>query len=1147
MYENFKIDAGLIAINIESYPSLDDENSTYNYTRKKEIYDLRLDAGEIPQNGELLKSQKLMKIFLSPHTPNTRVLVYQGLGVGKTCLSSAIVELYKNYKLENNMPKTPALIMLKNNTLIRNYISEIANVCTHDVYKAKIDKEGITKEIEQNRIKRQIQQVYNFVTFETFLKNLPPDSFIKERYSNRIIIVDEVHNLRENTSKKRTTGKKGKVDEEGENTGGKLTKVDIKKIYDNLHHFLHTVENCRIMILTGTPIWDKTSEIATVMNLLLPEDDQLPTGKEFDKHFFNKEGKLKNIDELKDAFHGKISYLRQMLSTARKIEYGTTKPFAKHITLYPSIMSDFQKQYLFEATQKTEKKTITVKGKKVERETKGGAVYSTAISASIIVFPVFDAQGNVIGGDYGKEIFKKYAYNKKTYTKKGENGKEDKTTDVVNYEFNNNFIRKEFEDINKLRIYSSKIASIVEYVLAYPNELIFIFTGENVADSPGAILIALILKLYGLTWAKTDADIKKSRDILPSTGKPGRRFAVITSNPQTTNEDKPIELLLKSINNENNKYGQRCQVLIGSEKIAQGISLSNFRQVHILSPHWNIPYIDQAMGRIYRFMRHNDLLPEERYIRIFRHIAVESGTIPTMVKVPSPIGGELIEEKEYNVSVNQTIDLYIYDTAEAKDYKNTQIYRLMKEEAFDCAIAYDRNVLEQDVDGTRECDYEACNYECSNMPPSTKFKARNTELGINSDKKFTYKISKAAIDTSTWLKLYSESAIQKIGITIKRIYQTVFSVSFNDLYIILSKQHKELSENLLLKTLHYFIYQRVPIKNLYGFDCYLKEDSDIYFLDNTLEIDSKYSNSTYVEYPLLNEAVSMENIIEIEELEHDMLKIKQNCVVRGAAKTFKFSLKQYSYFSQIILFETIYSLYFNIKKQVFEYPKNKKIAEIAKALCNLYLNKVYQMQDGTRVHVLKTEEYKGISYDVSAKAVLTSGKMKYFDETETAPFKNKWKYIGSVEKEEKYIKEIKEITSKSKFDNDEFKDNQYGIYGYISLKDKSFRIVTKEENKKNSRGFTCKTINDLGRIYDIFFNIIKYLPPPSKASQIYTSKDEIIDSLKNRIGIEPYIEGIEDEPLEKIQSIYTLLAMKKETLCTTLKKWFKANNLLFTK
>ena len=95
------------------------------------------------------------------------------------------------------------------------------------------------------------------------------DEDLRHKYNNKIIVIDEVHNLR-------IQNEKGTSEVENKKPGLHL--------YEQYWKFLHTVNDCKILLLSGTPMYDSVEEIASVMNLLLPEDKQLQTGEEFSRH-----------------------------------------------------------------------------------------------------------------------------------------------------------------------------------------------------------------------------------------------------------------------------------------------------------------------------------------------------------------------------------------------------------------------------------------------------------------------------------------------------------------------------------------------------------------------------------------------------------------------------------------------------------------------------------------------------------------------------------------------------------------------------------------------------------------------------------------------------------------------------------------------
>ena len=269
--------------------------------KKKEFYDERYmensPAEILTEKGQLMKHQKLIARFLSSHTMYDSLLLVHAMGSGKTCSAIGAIEQIKN---ENSNIKG-AYIFAKGTGLLDNFIKELRDKCTGGQYVPEGFNENmgevgkkkfgdLTEKETVIRTRKLYEEYYHFkigsnkpTTFETFTKHLRKmkDSDITAIYSNHIIVIDEVHNLREND------------DNESE------------KMYDQFHRFLHLIKNCKIILLSGTPMKDTPDEIASIMNLILPLDEQLPVGKEFLEKFLDNNGKnlytvkKKKIPELK--------------------------------------------------------------------------------------------------------------------------------------------------------------------------------------------------------------------------------------------------------------------------------------------------------------------------------------------------------------------------------------------------------------------------------------------------------------------------------------------------------------------------------------------------------------------------------------------------------------------------------------------------------------------------------------------------------------------------------------------------------------------------------------------------------------------------------------------------------------------------------
>ena len=1080
---------------IPDYADQSDPEFTEKITSKKEFYDLRLEPTEDAPDeaGGLLHHQQFIQRFLSPETPYPHCLLFHGLGSGKTCTASAVVESYKN-TLVDDKPRKPALIFVRSGDLRDNFRREIANVCTKNVYLPKTTRKELEKGVELTeeakigRLNKSIRKTYDIVSFGKFLRNLPSDDIVKRKYSNRIIVIDEAHHFRIQPKTKKTkmgVGATGDIE---------YTEEDVTMLYNTMHHFLHTVEKCRILLLTGTPIWDQTSEIASLMNLILPDDQQLPTGNAFMAEFFDNDGNMINETVLRDRFRGKISFLRSMITTAKRIEMGTKQPWLKYLTVYPDGMSEFQADYARLAKDKEEVKEVKVKGKIVERTIKGGTVYNLAQDAANFVFPVFDKQGNVIDGEYGQQAFKKYAV--KT-VKRQHTTKDGKVTVnyVDTYAIDNPYLQREIK--NNLAEYGIKFASIIDAIKKHPNELVYIYM--EAVTGAGAILLGLILQLHGFQRAKTAADIER-----PSEKK---RFVVMTSDPQTTSAPRQISDVRKSFNAPDNKYGDRLQIIIASEKFSEGVSLKNVRQVHIAMPHWNVASIDQAKFRAIRFLSHEDLPPEERYIRTYLHMAVERA---------EPDGPAYAKGMGFPADVAfsdyETINAYIYSRAEEKEYKNAQIYRLLKEMAFDCALNYKRNVLEGDTEGSRDCDFQQCNYQCDGFPSVKK-----------TGKVWDYSIPADRLDTSTYNLFYSSGRIKEIIDAIAKLFNNYFSLRIDTVQDLIQIDDNE--KVLMLQAIDVIINSRMLIRSRYGFGSYLKEEGNILFLDNNITPVAKYAESTYMENPLITDRSSLEALIEIMELDIDRAGVLKFC-----KKPSEEVFETLSYKTKIILLEVAYAT----SLQKMNATQRTAVDIVMSAMGD----NIYELSDGAMVHILYTEEFRGLAYDVAAKDIQVTGLMRVYNPTSKV-----WKYVSDVDAEEQYVEEIRSQLGSQREVG--FQDNPYGAFGWISKKDGSFRITIKPEpgKKGKARGKVCQNFH-VPDLIDIFVNKLQYLPKPHEDYDT-VSKADLIKRIKGKTGFSEYKQNLESKTEDELRGLLTLLTLHIDELCAELRQWFADHDLLY--
>jgi hypothetical protein len=133
--------------------------------------------------------------------------------------------------------------------------------------------------------------------------------------------------------------------------------------------------------------------------------------------------------------------------------------------------------------------------------------------------------------------------------------------------------------------------------------------------------------------------------------------------------DSDRRFTLERFNHPKNSDGSRIKVILVSSAGAEGISLKNVQQVHIIEPHWNEIKVKQVIGRAIRICSHFTLPKERQHVNVYRYIAKD-------------VQGETSDQHVFKVS----IDKYATDR---------EFDAVVKSSAFDCMLNKQQNV---DVD-----------------------------------------------------------------------------------------------------------------------------------------------------------------------------------------------------------------------------------------------------------------------------------------------------------------------------------------------------------------------------------------------------------------------------------------------------------------
>ena len=180
-------------------------------------------------------------------------------------------------------------------------------------------------------------------------------------------------------------------------------------------------------------------------------------------------------------------------------------------------------------------------------------------------------------------------------------------------------------------------------------------------------------------------------------GKEDRRQRAITLaifNSQWENVPKGIRAVLEKGKIDLKKkylHGEiiRCIGITGAG--AEGISLRNVRQVHIMEPFWNMVRVEQVKGRAVRICSHMDLPIAERKVDIFTYVSrfspeqverrdMEDGVPRSIQTNDGDIDPETKKERI------MTSDQKVLNVAVRKEAISKKLQSVMKEVAIDCTI-----------------------------------------------------------------------------------------------------------------------------------------------------------------------------------------------------------------------------------------------------------------------------------------------------------------------------------------------------------------------------------------------------------------------------------------------------------------------------
>ena len=726
------------------YPTLNDPENSKKIAEKKEFNDTKYDGkivdiekqADILCNAEfeLAPHQQFIRNFLSLQTPYNSLLLYHGLGSGKTCSAIGVAEEMREFLKQLGI--TQRIIVVASQNVQDNFKLQLFDKnklklvdgywnirsCVGQRLLKEINPmnmKGLPREKVILQIKRIINNSYLFLGYTEFANyiqkstKIPQDIShvnkienikkiqLEKNFANRLIIIDEVHNIRITDDNKD------------------------KRVAQELTTLVKYVKNIRLLLLSATPLYNSYKEIIWLLNLMNMNDNRSTIEL---KNIFDVNGNLKINEEGKEV--GKELLERKAIGYVSFVR--GENPYTFPYRIWPSVFSpentlinknypiiqlngkriiegiDILSLYLINCGSyqnmgydaiinylKTE-----VKGKDdlpnfENMESFGYTLLQRPIEALNIVYPneKFDNYINGTSENFNiKELVGKQGLNNIMSYKESTN-----PPFRSNFEYKKEALEKygRIFSQEKIKEYSSKIDSICKNII---NSEGVVLIYSQYLDG-GLVPIALALEEMGFQrygevkslFEKIPTEypldlktynISKEKDVVPA------KYIIISGDKLLSPNN---ELDIEAATNLDNIKGDKVKVILISQAGSEGIDFKFIRQVHILEPWYNMNRPEQIIGRAVRQCSHKNLPLSKRNVQIFLY-------------------GTILENNQ-----EEAADLYIYRLAELKAKQIGIITRILKEVSVDCLLNIEQTnftesmlnqIIKQELSNGKLIDYK---------------------------------------------------------------------------------------------------------------------------------------------------------------------------------------------------------------------------------------------------------------------------------------------------------------------------------------------------------------------------------------------------------------------------------------------------------
>ena len=605
-------------------------------------------ANQTTAKQALREYQAFTSHFLDYNSPYRDILLYHGLGAGKT---RNVINIYN--MLYNYSPGWNVFILLK------------------ATMKNSIWFPELEKWLDDDEKEFRLQNIV-FISYDApnadkaFLKAVQETDASKKN----LYIIEECHNFISNVYSNVTT------------QNGRRAQI----IYEHIIQDKKESDGTRVICISGTPAINKPYELGLLFNLLRPGSVS-KSESEFKQTYISRSSYPRLADDKKNNFQRRIMGL---------VSYyiGATPDYfpSKTVNYVDVIMSEYQEDIY---GYYEEKEALIARRSKKKGSDQTHMVLTR--QACNFVFP--NMGQNLTGEARPRPGQFKVSMNEAIKLEKCKDIEQKKDSDrSLNMK---NYVHALEKFINELRSYleekrrkddengytvmddikklekisfnkytqdSGKKSELFQAMYDCSGKMLAIIV--NILKSPGPVLVysnfvlieglqifKLYLDFFGFQYytdQNSGTDFKRYMDYHGGIDKMVRR--------------KNIE----TYNNIENKNGKICKIVLVSSAGAEGLDLHNTRQVHIMEPHWHEVRIIQMIGRAVRLCSHKALPMEDRHVDVYRYKSTR-------------------KNKKKN-----TTDQIIENLARTKEGLLQSFLDAMKEAAIDCKLFQNHNKLERE-------------------------------------------------------------------------------------------------------------------------------------------------------------------------------------------------------------------------------------------------------------------------------------------------------------------------------------------------------------------------------------------------------------------------------------------------------------------